>query len=241
MALVRKAHGDGVRCSTRPFSGPQDADAFAGGASRLDSRREWQAAYIRRLLVSDTLIVIAAVALAHWVRFGDSGTLTTSGIGYDLSYALVSALLIVAWLTTLTIFRTRTVRVIGSGPDEYRRIFVSTVRLFGFIAMLALLFRLDLARLYLAIAFPVGLAALLVSRWLWRQAIARKRSRGEFLTSVLVVGNERASGFSRNPSPEVRRTDIAWWASAFRATQASMATRSPWRAVASLCSVTSWM
>ncbi|MFD9662872.1 sugar transferase [Rhodococcus sp. NPDC059968] len=175
-----------------PSRGPEDADAFTGGASRLDSRREWQADYIRRLLVSDTLIAIAAVALAQWVRFGDSGTLTTSGTGYDLSYALVSALLIVAWLTALTIFRTRTVRVIGSGPDEYRRIFVSTVRLFGFIAMLALLFRLDLARLYLAIAFPVGLVALLVSRWLWRQAIARKRLRGEFLTSVLVVGNERA-------------------------------------------------
>ncbi|MDI9935381.1 sugar transferase [Rhodococcus sp. IEGM 1351] len=171
---------------------PENAAAFAAEEGGSDSRREWQAAYIRRLLISDTLIVIAAVALAQWVRFGDSGILTTSGMGHDLSYTLVSALLIVAWLTTLTIFRTRTVRVIGSGPDEYRRIFVSTVRLFGFIAMLALLFRLDLARLYLAIAFPVGLVALMASRWAWRQVIARKRSRGEFQTSVLVVGNERA-------------------------------------------------
>lgn len=46
--------------------------------------------------------------------------------------------------------------MIGSGPDEYRRIFVSTVRLFGLIAIVSLLFRLELARLYLAIAFPVG-------------------------------------------------------------------------------------
>ncbi|XEM93790.1 sugar transferase [Rhodococcus sp. JVH1] len=161
-------------------------------AVRLGNRRAWQAAYIRRLWISDTLVVIAAVALAQWVRFGDSGTLSTSSSVHTLSYTLVSAALIIAWLATLVIFRTRTVRVIGSGPDEYRRIFVSTVRLFGLIAIVSLLFRLDLARLYLAFAFPVGLLGLVVSRWVWRQVITRKRARGEFQTSVLVVGGERS-------------------------------------------------
>ncbi|MGV9868235.1 sugar transferase [Rhodococcus koreensis] len=175
-----------------PASGAPGATTISSESGRLGSRREWQAAYIRRLLISDTLVVIAAVALAQWIRFGDSGVLTTGQELHNLSYTLVSALLVVAWLVTLVIFRTRTIRVIGSGPDEYRRIFVSTVRLFGFIAILALLFRLDLARLYLAIAFPVGLVALMVNRWVWRQVIARKRSRGEFQTSVLVVGGERS-------------------------------------------------
>ncbi|MFD9662868.1 sugar transferase [Rhodococcus sp. NPDC059968] len=176
-----------------------DSATAAGGTTpesglegRPSGRRAWQAAYIRRLWVSDTVIVIAAVALAQWVRFGDSGVLHTSSFPQTLSYALVSALLVLSWLATLIIFRTRTTRVIGSGPDEYRRIFVSTVRLFGLIAIVSLLFRLDLARLYLAIAFPVGLVGLLVSRWVWRRMIARKRSRGEFQTSVLVVGGERA-------------------------------------------------
>ncbi len=213
--------------SPDPSRAPENAAALAGKESGPYSRRRWQLAYIRRLLISDTLIVVAAVAVAQWVRFGDSGLLTASGIGHDLSYTLVSALLVVAWLTTLTIFRTRTVRVIGSGPDEYRRIFVSTVRLFGFIAMLALLFRLNLARLYLAIVFPAGLVALMMSRWVWRQVISRKRSRGEFQTSVLVVGNERAvriltESFARGTDDGYRVV-----ASAFRDTQASMATRSP--------------
>ncbi|MDV7243717.1 MULTISPECIES: sugar transferase [Rhodococcus] len=167
----------------RPTVGP---DAGTGG------RRDWQAAYIRRLRVSDTLIVIAAVLLAQWVRFGDREVLAASNSIPDLSYSLISTALIVMWLGTLVVFRTRTIRVIGSGPEEYRRILASTIRLFGLIAIVSLLLRVDLARLYLGIAFPVGLAALIASRWCWRRVIARKRARGEFQTSVLVVGGERA-------------------------------------------------
>ncbi|TQC44240.1 sugar transferase [Rhodococcus sp. WS4] len=173
-------------------SGAPGATSVSAEAERLGSRRAWQAAYIRRLWISDTLVVIAAVAFAQWVRFGDSGVLNSSELFHDLGYPLISAMLVIAWLSTLVIFRTRTARVIGSGPDEYRRIFVSTMRLFGLIAIISLLFRLDLARLYLAIAFPVGLVGLIASRWMWRQVIARKRARGEFQTSVLVVGGERS-------------------------------------------------
>lgn len=169
-----------------------EGSATVPGAGRGGSRRDWQAAYIRRLRISDTLIVIAAVAIAQWVRFGDREVLASSSSIPDLSYSFISAALIIMWLATLVIFRTRTIRVIGSGPEEYRRIFSSTIRLFGLIAIVSLLFRVDLARLYLGIAFPVGLAGLVISRWCWRRVIARKRAQGEFQTSVLVVGGERA-------------------------------------------------
>lgn len=175
-----------------PSSGSTGASTFTSHAGQLGSRREWQAAYIRRLLISDTLVVIFSVAVAQWIRFGDNGVLSAGQPFHDLSYTLVSVFLVVAWLMALVIFRTRTIRVIGSGPDEYRRIFVSTVRLFGLIAIVALLFRLDLARLYLAIAFPVGVFALLLNRWTWRKVITRKRTHGEYQTSVLVVGGERS-------------------------------------------------
>ncbi|MCQ4120956.1 sugar transferase [Rhodococcus tibetensis] len=166
--------------------------AAGPNAGTVGSRRDWQSAYIRRLRISDTVIVIAAVAFAQWVRFGNRDVLATSNSIPNLSYSLISAALIVMWLATLVIYRTRTVRVIGSGPEEYRRIFVSAIRLFGMIAIVSLLFRVDLARLYLGIAFPLGLAGLITSRWCWRRAIARRRALGEFQTSVLVVGGERA-------------------------------------------------
>lgn len=35
-------------------------------------RRRWQTAYIRRLAVTDALVVTAAVATAQWWRFGGS-------------------------------------------------------------------------------------------------------------------------------------------------------------------------
>ncbi|TQC50570.1 sugar transferase [Rhodococcus sp. WS4] len=186
-----------------------EGSASVAGAGKVGSRRDWQAAYIRRLTISDTLIVVAAVAIAQWVRFGDRDVLASSHAIPNLSYSLISAALIVMWLVTLVIFRTRTIRVIGSGPEEYRRIFASTIRLFGIIAIVSLLFRIDLARLYLGIAFPVGVAGLIVSRWCWRRVIARKRARGEFQTSVLVVGGERsvrslAESFSRGTADGYR-------------------------------------
>ncbi len=65
---------------------------------------------------------------------------------------------------------------------------VGTLRLFGLIAIASLLLHLEIARLYLAVAFPMGLTALIASRWIWRRVIARERARGEFRTAVLVVG-----------------------------------------------------
>lgn len=90
--------------SATPAGGARPA---SGLEPRPSGRRAWQAAYIRRLWVSDTLIVIAAVALAQWVRFGDRGVLATSAFPQTLSYTLVSALLVASWLATLIIFRTR--------------------------------------------------------------------------------------------------------------------------------------
>ncbi len=155
------------------------------------NRRNWQQSYISRLIWSDVIVVVLAVVVAHTLRFGQGDLSTTEPVS-ELSYALISAGLVGLWLITLSLFRTRSRRVIGAGHSEYQRVVSSTARLFGFIAIIALVFRLELARGYLAIALPVGLVGLLLTRWLWRKVIARKRARGEFQTSVLVVGGARA-------------------------------------------------
>ncbi|KSZ60330.1 polyprenyl glycosylphosphotransferase [Rhodococcus pyridinivorans KG-16] len=159
--------------------------------SRATSRRKWQQSYISRLIWSDAIVVVLAVLVAHSVRFGQNDLLITEPMS-EVNYALISAGLVGLWLITLALFRTRSRRVIGAGHGEYQRVVSSTARLFGFIAIIALVFRMDLARGYLAIALPLGLAGLLLSRWVWRKVIARKRARGDFRTSVLVVGGARA-------------------------------------------------
>lgn len=160
--------------------------------AEFSSRAAWQHRYIRALAVTDSLIVVGAVSAAQWLRFGAAPTAVDARELGQFSYTGLSIGVVIAWLATLQIFRTRSASVIGSGPEEYRRILVSAMRLFGVIAIVSLLLRLDIARLYLAFAFPVGLLALLVSRWLWRGVIVRRRTRGECLTSVLVVGSKDA-------------------------------------------------
>ncbi|TCN49155.1 Undecaprenyl-phosphate galactose phosphotransferase WbaP/exopolysaccharide biosynthesis polyprenyl glycosylphosphotransferase [Rhodococcus sp. SMB37] len=168
-----------------------EAKGVVGRSDASGTRWAWQTSYGRHLFWTDTVIVVLAVLLAHIVRFGHENLLTMDPVS-TLNYTLISAGLAVAWMVNLRLFRTRSRRVIGAGYDEYQRVVSSTLRLFGFIAILALVFQVELARGYLAIALPVGLLGLLLSRWVWRKVVAQKRRRGEYTTSVLVVGGARA-------------------------------------------------
>ncbi|WP_442971335.1 sugar transferase [Rhodococcus sp. EPR-157] len=169
--------------------------------NHLTSRRVWERQYVDRLRVTDVAVVIAAVATAQLIRFGE---LQVEGAKALASYTGVSVGLAALWIAFLAIFRTRSPRVIGNGAEEYRRIVSATFRLFGVIAILSLLLKIDIARLYLAIALPVGLLGLLVSRWLWRKGVSKQRSKGKYQTAVLIVGSRKAAvsmakQFERSP------------------------------------------
>ena len=107
-----------------------------------------------------------------------------------VSYWFFSALLVIAWMWSLSLIDSRSDRAIGTGSTEYIRIISVSIRLFGIIAILAFLLRVDVARGYLLIAFPLGMLFLLLERWLWRQWLVVKRARGEFSARVVLVGSE---------------------------------------------------
>jgi exopolysaccharide biosynthesis polyprenyl glycosylphosphotransferase len=162
----------------------------------------WQQTYSARLRVTDTAIVCAAVALAQFVRFGD--TPNTSGYPGPVM-TLLSALFAALWLSSLSMFQTRSTRIIGAGIDEYRRIASASFWTFGFIAMVTLLAKIELARGYLAVALPAGTIGLLASRSLWRKHVWRKRAHGECQTMVLAIGDRSgvthfAGELIRNPN-----------------------------------------
>ncbi|WXG71838.1 sugar transferase [Rhodococcus sovatensis] len=170
--------------------------------NQLTSRRVWERQYVDRLRVTDVVVVIGAVAAAQFIRFGE---LQVDGAKAFAGYSGVSLALALLWIAFLSIFRTRSPRVIGNGAEEYRRIVSATFRLFGVIAILSLLFKVDIARLYLAIALPVGLVGLLTSRWLWRKGVSKQRSNGKYQTAVLIVGSRKAAvsmakQFERSPA-----------------------------------------
>ncbi|QBJ95986.1 sugar transferase [Rhodococcus sp. ABRD24] len=153
-----------------------------------NSRSLWQRCYVNRLVVLDAAVVSLAVGAAQIVRFGMGSEVVTAG----LSYTATSVLLAGLWMALLAIHRTRSTRVIGAGAEEYRRIGIATFQLFGLIAIISLLFRVEIARGYLAIAFPVGLLGLLAGRWVMRKVVTRMRARGDCTTSVLVVGSRQS-------------------------------------------------
>ncbi|WP_309064591.1 sugar transferase [Microbacterium sp.] len=157
----------------------------------------WQRGYARRLLATDTLIVVAAVFGAQVLRFGQtSADLHIPGVtgdGFGVAYTVVSIVFIAAWLLALRVHGTRDAKVVGSGWQEYRQVADASLRVFGVLTIGAFLLHIDVARGYLLLALPAGAGLLVVSRWVWRQWLGTRRAQGECLARTVVVGEHAKS------------------------------------------------
>jgi exopolysaccharide biosynthesis polyprenyl glycosylphosphotransferase len=155
------------------------------------ARAHWLHQYSRRLVGIDLVAVITAVGLAHWLRFG--GLPGTGSVHSNLDYTTVSLAIAAAWLMMLSIYHARSRRIIGAGVEEYRRVWMATLSTFGAVAVVSMLFKLDVARGYLMIALPIGVVATLCGRRVARRMVAAdRRKHGSCMTRVLVVGNDHA-------------------------------------------------
>ena len=149
----------------------------------------WQRRYIRTLIVTDIVVVFAAMACAQMVRLGRPITALDPASIY---FSVLSVFIAVIWLALLAAYRTRSPRVVGAGVEEYRRVMSATLATIGLVAVLLMIFRPEFARGYLAVAFPLGLAFLLIGRNVARYSLIRQRRRGRCVVSVLAVGDARA-------------------------------------------------
>ena len=156
-------------------------------------RSGWQARYSHWLGVTDFAAVVLAVGFAQWVRFGSSPEGAPLALMRDVTYIEISAVIAAAWLAALSVNHSRSQRVIGSGVEEYRRVWWATVSIFGGVAIVSMLFKLEIARGYLMIALPVGIVLLFLSRWIVRKIVIKARKGfGRCITRLLVVGSPRA-------------------------------------------------
>ncbi len=150
--------------------------------------------------------IVLAVGLAQWIRFG---VLPGTASSY-LNCTEVSVGIAISWMLALSINRSRSPRIIGSGAEEYRRVWMATTAVFGSVAVISMLFKLEIARGYLMIALPTGLVLLILFRWVARRIVASARQNyGRCITRVLVVGNAAAvrdltKSFAREPKSAVR-------------------------------------
>jgi exopolysaccharide biosynthesis polyprenyl glycosylphosphotransferase len=174
---------------------PENVDTPAPVASSAFGKPDWRSTYARGLVVTDTLAIIWVVVAVQLLRFGlDPATV----VGLDLvsvnfSYSAISAAIALAWILVLGAYKTRDYRVVGSGSTEYKLIADASIRLFGLVAIAAFLLKIDLARGYVLLAFPAGIAVLMVTRWLWRQWLSVQRARGRFTSRLLLVGTESSN------------------------------------------------
>lgn len=184
-----------------------DFDALATLPQSLRAR--WQQRYGNWLVASDVIVVGAVVAVAHILRFGNMTSSSLWAGSASVAYSAVSVVIVVAWALALAIYHTRAQQVIGAGPEEFRRVWTATLWVFGVIAVISTLFKFEIARGYLAIAFPLGLLALSVNRNVARRYVAAQRRRGRFTTAVLAVGEPRsvkalALSLTRHPAEGYR-------------------------------------
>lgn len=168
-----------------------EAQAPFALAAAVDPIAPWQRRYARLLLLLDIVGVGFGIGLAHWLRI--DGPLVASGDHDELRHRGISAAIALCWLTLLNIHHSRSPRIIGSGAEEYRRVWAGTLTTFAGIAILSVLLKLPIDRAYLLIALPAGTVALLTLRWLARRALTRfRQGDGRCITKVLAVGSASA-------------------------------------------------
>lgn len=89
-------------------------------------------------------------------------------------------------------WNSRKSRILGAGPDEYKRVAAASLWLFGLVAIFSYVLRVETARGFVGIALPVGLAGLLLARWLLRQHLNVARQRGGSMSRLMIIGGQSA-------------------------------------------------
>ncbi|MGV8881634.1 MAG: sugar transferase [Rhodoglobus sp.] len=188
--------GNGVLSEFLRWSGGHVVEMRTRPMETAHSDVVWRTAYARRLAISDFFVLVWVVFGVQIAWFGvDSANVVVRSEMDKLAvnYSIVSVVIVVAWMLMLSIYGTRGYRVIGTGSTEYKLITDGAIRLFGLVAIIAFLFQIDFARGYILVAFPAGLLVLLLSRWIWRQWLGAQRSRGNYSSTVLLIGSEESA------------------------------------------------
>ncbi|MGP3535448.1 sugar transferase [Microbacterium sp. RD1] len=114
--------------------------------------------------------------------------------GPQFPYVVLLLLVAVLWLAALSVFDTRDRHIVGSGTIEYARIANATVALFAVLVSFAFFFRIDVSRLLLLVALPLGALLLIASRWAWRQWLRRQQKRSKYVYRAVVLGDPTKAG-----------------------------------------------
>lgn len=148
----------------------------------------WARSYRSKLRLTDT-VIIASAALAALVAQFNFGSAPELVLGLGPRRWAICGIIVVVWLTAMGTFHTRDHLIVGTGTIEYKRVITACTMSFGLLAMSFLVLEVDFPRRYFILVLPLGVIALTMNRWLWRQWLTRQRRFGHYLSRVIVVGS----------------------------------------------------
>jgi exopolysaccharide biosynthesis polyprenyl glycosylphosphotransferase len=157
----------------------------------------WQNTLSRKMAISDTVLVALTVLITQGLWLGwNSGSMSLQPwrqTMFGVPYYLVTLIIVAVWLAALSISNSRDVKILGWDSREYSRVASASLHVFGLVAIVAYFGKLDLARGFIAFAFPIGTLVLLISRWLWRKWLNFQWGHNKMKTRVLVMGTEESA------------------------------------------------
>jgi exopolysaccharide biosynthesis polyprenyl glycosylphosphotransferase len=163
-------------------------EAGSESGSNRSNGLDWRQRYTRYLAVTDLFVIIWAAAGAHFVQSSISHS-SREVDPFAPRYLATTGAVVLLWALVLSVFDSRSAKVIGFGSEEYKRVLNATFVVFALVTMVSYLFRLDLPRSYLLVVMPAGLLGLVAGRFIWRRWLQIQRDRAHYVTNVLAVGD----------------------------------------------------
>ncbi|MEU7989143.1 sugar transferase [Streptosporangium canum] len=165
--------------------GTQEPAVALLGSSVRAAPSIWTRSYARILLAGDLACAVVACEAVLGVRlwFGAyiPGTEALLGLGLAL-----------AWPFSLAVGGAYRKRAHGEGTEEFRAVFDGGVGLTAAVAIGAYATQTTIARSFVMAMFPLALILTIIFRYRMRKRLHRRRSFGEYMRQVVVVGHRES-------------------------------------------------
>ncbi len=164
-------------------------------AQRPGLGRRWLRRYGAVLIGLDAVAGVCAAVAAYLLRFTDE-PLTAAGLVVAQparatpGYLWYSLALPACWVGAVALARAYEGRFLGSGSEEFQRVFHAFVGLTAAVALASYATKAEVARGYVVLALPLAAALSLVGRYAVRKRVHHLRRSGHYMLDLVVVGGE---------------------------------------------------
>ncbi|MEZ4867737.1 MAG: sugar transferase [Caldilineaceae bacterium] len=153
------------------------------------ARSTWKRLYQGALLVSDTLALMLAFALAYWVRFYGNIPIFREGAASLEHYASLVLILIPVWLALFALLQLYDFHFLLSGTSEYASALNGCTS--GMMLVVVISFVIPefvIARGWLLLSWVLSTGLVCTNRFVLRRVAQTMRSRGIFVAPAIIVG-----------------------------------------------------